>query len=200
MYGLLKVARAQEVVSRQLKAMEGNASVDGKNLGGAKKPVSGKEAKKLLSGDRDKKKICFSCGCDGHFQGDKKCPAHDQVCRKCGRIGHFYFRCPQGHPRRGGRFDKNAVTGRGSYRNGCVRNKFREANFVEDERLSAGPVRRESPDYAFSIGQNSDILSPARSVVTLTVGGVDLADVLRSYLQPDGPANMGLVESQRNPV
>ena len=183
--GLLKVARAQEAVSRQLKAMEGNASstgqvnaVGGKNSGGAKKPASGKEAKKSPSGDRDKKKICFGCGREGHFQGDKKCPAHDQACRKCGRIGHFYFRCPQGHHRRGGRFDKNAGTGRGSYRNGCDRNKFREANFVEDEHLSAGPIRRESPDYAFTIGQNNDILSPDRGMVTLTVGGVDLADVL----------------------
>ena len=115
--GLLKVARAQEAVSRQLKAMEGNASstgqvnsVGGKNSGGAKKPSSGKEAKKSPSGDRDKKKICFGCGREGYFQGDKKCPAHDQACRKCGRTGHFYFRCPQGHPRRGGRFDRNAET------------------------------------------------------------------------------------------
>ena len=100
---------------------------------------------------------------------DKKCPVHDKACRKCGRTGHFHFRCPQGHPRRGGRFDMNAGTGRGSYRNGCDRNKF---------RLSAGPIRRESPDCAFTIGQNSDILSPDRGMATLTVGGVDLAGVL----------------------
>ena len=113
--GLLKVARAQEAVSRQLKVMEGNASSTGqvnavgwKNSGGAKKPVSGKEAKKSPSGHRDKNKICFGCGPEGHFQGDKKCLAHDQAYRKCGRTGHFYFRCPQGHPWRGGRFDKNA--------------------------------------------------------------------------------------------
>ena len=51
--GLLKVARAQEAVSRQLKETEGNTSstgqvnaVGGKNSGGAKKPVSGKETRK----------------------------------------------------------------------------------------------------------------------------------------------------------
>ena len=76
--GLLKVARAQEAASPQLKAMEGNASstgqvntVGGKNSGGAKKPVSGKEAKKSPSGDRDKKKICFAVDEKDIFKGTR---------------------------------------------------------------------------------------------------------------------------------
>ena len=66
-------------------------------------------------------------------------------------------------------------TGRGGSCNG--RDVGNEANYVEGERLSAGGVR-QSPDFAFTVGQSSDHLSSDNGVVTLNVGGLDLSNVL----------------------
>ena len=40
-------------------------------------------------------RVCYACGLDGHFSGDKWCPARGQACRRCGGIGHFRVRCPK---------------------------------------------------------------------------------------------------------
>ncbi|XP_065088042.1 uncharacterized protein K02A2.6-like [Ochlerotatus camptorhynchus] len=36
---------------------------------------------------------CYRCGRKNHYGNDPKCPAKDQRCNKCNRIGHFYKRC-----------------------------------------------------------------------------------------------------------
>ena len=41
-----------------------------------------------------KGKKSFTCNQEGHFSGDKKCPAGHRACRMCGVIGHFRVKCP----------------------------------------------------------------------------------------------------------
>ena len=105
---LLKIVRSQEAVNRQLKVM-GNNSADQES--DQVNAVGGKSDENTR---REKRKECFSCGQEGHFSGDKKCPARGQVCRKCGGIGHFKVKCFQVHRRsgsRGGRGGRGAAGG-----------------------------------------------------------------------------------------
>ena len=115
---LLKIARAQEAVSRQLKEMEQNSNQGHENAVGRKTSGGAWNARgaRNLGGAWNARganggkrpKICFGCGRDGHFAGDKSCPARDQACRKCGKKGHFQIRCTQSH--RGG--ERRLRTGR----------------------------------------------------------------------------------------
>ena len=119
---LLKVARAQEALSCQLKEMEINSSssqvkaVGGKNAactrnaGGrrnivdVRETVKGKDSKRL--------KICYGCSQEGHSARDKKSPACNQPCRRCGKIGHFQIKCLQIHHQNGrGKFERKTRTG-----------------------------------------------------------------------------------------
>ena len=52
--------------------------------------------------DGRKANICFGCGQEGYFSGDKKCPVRGRACRKCGGIGHFKVKCFQVQQRSGG--------------------------------------------------------------------------------------------------
>ena len=65
----------------------------------------------------------------------EKCCSREER-RKCGKIGHFPFKCSQVHRLNGrGKFERKSGTG-GSYRSG--RERGTEANFAEGERFSAG--------------------------------------------------------------
>ena len=66
---LLRIARSQQAVDRQMKMMMSNAGADQVDVVGGSKRSS-------------RSKICFACDEDGHFSRDKRCPA-----RKCGEIG-----------------------------------------------------------------------------------------------------------------
>jgi len=134
-------------------------------VGNARNAVGGKDGKKP--------KICYGCGHEGHFAGDKKGRAREQACRKSGRIKHFQFKCRDGEDKG----IKKAGTGRERFRGGRFRDRNNKANFVEDERLSAGVVR-QSPEFAFTVCQRSDHLNSSNGAVSLTVGGVDLPNVL----------------------
>ena len=90
---LLKVGRALEAVTRQLKEMEANSNSSQVNTVGGKNAARGRNAggarnvgdvRKAFGGKKIKKpKICYGCGREGHFAGDKKCPARDQAGSKC---------------------------------------------------------------------------------------------------------------------
>ena len=132
-----------------------------------------------------KGKTCFSCGQEGHFSQDKKCPARGQTCRKCGGTGHFRAKCPQLYQRDGGHSGSRGTNstggqGRGG-RSGPGRGRGerggrREANLVT--RDFATPVNPQSPDYAFSVGQLNGRELQRSPLVTLVIGGVDVPDVL----------------------
>ena len=190
---LLRIARSQEAVDRQMKVMGTNASANQVNAVGGKSSMNKHSARV---------KICFGCGQDGHFRGDKKCPARGQACRRCGGIGHFMVRCPplQGRTRgefRGSTSGGRRIIGRGrgaaSGGGGQIRGgkstagggrfrsgRTRETNQVvggDDGEQFTGPVQR-SPDYAFLVEQCVDQVKQDSGLVTLIIGGVDLADVL----------------------
>ena len=76
---LLRIARSQEAVDRQLTQY----STDQVNnqLTDCVNAVGDKSDGNTHSG---KGKKCFSCDQEGHFSGDKKCPARDRACRVCG--------------------------------------------------------------------------------------------------------------------
>ena len=79
---LLRIARLQEAVDRQMKVMVSNAGADQVNVVGGNKRLA-------------RSRVCYACGLNGYFSGDKRCPACGQACRRCGGIGHFRVRCPQ---------------------------------------------------------------------------------------------------------
>ena len=83
---LLRIARSQEAVDRQLKQY--NDQVDQNQVNVVNGKGDGKKTHR-------KGKTCFSCGQEEHFSQDKKCPARGQTCRKCGGTGHFRAKCPQ---------------------------------------------------------------------------------------------------------
>ena len=125
----------------------------------------------VRGGKRPKK--CFGCEREGHFARDKSCPARDQACRKCGKIGHFQITCMQGHRNEGKRFKKvKSGSGRGSNRS--RRDVVNEANSVGSETFSA----RQSPNFTFKIGQTFGNLTSDNGEVTLNVGEVDLPNAL----------------------
>ena len=195
---LLKIARPQEAVSRQLKEMDQNSNQSHVKAVGGKKSDGAWNTREARTGDGSwnargarnvggtrnaggarggkKPKICFGCGREGHFAGDKSCPARDQACRRCGKIGHFRVRCTQGHRNGGKKSEKgNSGTGRGNNRSGRAADN--EANSVGSENFSASGAR-QSPDFAFAVGQTGNHLSSDNGVVTLSVGEVELPDVL----------------------
>ena len=180
---LLRVARSQEAVDRQLKQYSTDQADNQVNA------VSGK-----LDGNKNprKGKTCFSCGQEGHFSQDKKCPARGQKCRKCGETGHFKVKCPQLHQRSGthsgsrGPKSSRGGHGRGSRSAGGLGRGGRECggretNLVtgrpspgeEDKGDFATPGHSQRPDYAFSVEQVNDRKEQRSALVTLVIGGVD---------------------------
>ena len=189
---LLRIARSQEAVDRQLKQY-GTDQVNNQ-LTDQVNAVGDKSGGNTRSGKGKKR---FSCDQEGHFSGDKKCPARDRACRICGVIGHFKVKCPQARQRGGGdsgsRGDKgskgadggrrNTWSGRGSGRGrrgrGCGRSQ--ETNLVADGNHGeepTRPVQRSSPEFAFSVEQLTGHERQSSDLIALTVGGVAVPDVL----------------------
>ena len=190
---LLRIARSQEAVDRQLKQYStdqvNNQLTDQVNA------VGDKSGGNTRSG---KGKKCFSCDQERHFTGDKKCPVRDRACRIWGVIGHFKVKCPRARKGGGGdsgsRGDKgdkgadggrrNSWSGRGGGRGGRGRGRGRgrlqETNFVADGNHGEEPTRpvQHSPEFAFSVEQLTDHERQSSSLITLTVGGVAVPDVL----------------------
>ena len=92
---LLKIARTQEAVNRQMKVMvNANASAS---------QVSAVSVKTSGNTHSNRVKKCFSCGLEGHFKGDYKCPARGKACTECGDYDHFRNQCSWVHRHGGGR-------------------------------------------------------------------------------------------------
>ena len=183
---LLRVARSQEAVDRQLKQYSTDQADNQVNAVGGR-----------LYGNKNprKAKTCFSCGQEGHFSQDKKCPARGQTCRKCGETGHFKVKCPRLHQlsrtHSGSRGPESSRGGRG--RGGRSAGGLgrggrggRETNLVtgrpspgeEDKGDLATPGHSQRPDYAFSVEQVNDHKEQRSALVTLVIGGVNVPDVL----------------------
>ncbi|PFX12923.1 Uncharacterized protein K02A2.6 [Stylophora pistillata] len=188
---LLRVARSQEAVDRQLKQYNTD-QVDRVNA------VRGK-----VDGDKNPRKLktCFSCGREVHFIQDWRCLARGQTCGKMRYDKPFQSQMPhliqrggaqsgfkgtrnsRGEHGRGGRgaggFGRG---GRGRGRGGLGQ----EANLVtrrpalreEDKKDFARPGRQSRPDYAFSVEQLDDHREERSALVTLIIGGVYVPDVL----------------------
>ncbi|XP_068758051.1 uncharacterized protein [Montipora capricornis] len=188
---LLRVARSQEAVDRQLKQY-GTDQVSNQ-LTGQVNAVGDKSDGNTRS---EKEKKCFSCDQEGHFSGDRKCPARDRACRMCGIIGHFRVKCPRARQRGGGgsgsRGDKGGKGAGGGRRNTGSRrgdgrgrrNRGRggsqETNLVADGSYSEGPTGpvQQSPEFAFTVEQLTGHERKSSDLITLIVGGVTVSDVL----------------------
>ena len=191
---LLRIVRSQEAVDRQLKQY-GTDQVNNQ-LTDQVDAVGDKSGGNTRSG---KGKKCFSCDQEGHLSGDKKCPVPDRACRMCGVIGHLKVKCPRARQRDGGdsgsRRDKgskgadggrrNTWSGRGSGRGrrgrGRGRGRSQETNLVADRNPGeepTRPVQDSSPEFAFSVEQLTGHERQSSDLITLTVGGVAVPDVL----------------------
>ena len=98
-----------------------------------------------------KKGKCFRCGREGHHAKDKECPARNETCRKCNKVGHFQAQCRT----------KIGVTGN------VLQRKSRNVNAVEIENDDEG-------EYAFVV----DDRGVCNGCVDVCVGGVMLPNVL----------------------
>ena len=107
LYDLLRIARSQVAVDRQLKQFSGDQMNNQANDQGNNQKNDQVNAVGGRSDGR-KGKISFGCGQEGHFSGDKKCSASGRACRKCGSIGHFKVKCPQVQQRRSGELGSRA--------------------------------------------------------------------------------------------
>ena len=180
---LLRIARSQEAVDRQMKVMVSSAGADQVNVVGGNKRSA-------------RSRVCYACGLDGHFSGDKRCPARGQACRRCGGIGHFRVRCPQVMQRGSGEWRGATSSGRNGPSRGKgvargdkagARSRFqskpvkpREANRVVCESVCQQPSSpvQQSPEYAFSVERPGDQAIEKSGSVSLVVGGVHLGEVL----------------------
>ena len=143
---LLRVARSQEAVDRQLKQYS-TGQVDNQVFAVGGKVDGNKNARKG--------KTCFSCGQEGHFSQDKRCPARGQTCRKCGGTGHFKVKCPQLYQRSGnylgskgtkscrGGQGRGKRNGGGRGRGGRERSEGQETNFVTGRSISGEEDNRD---------------------------------------------------------
>lgn len=191
---LLRIARSQEAVDRQLKQFSADQMSNPANDQGNNQKNDQVNA---VGGKLDgrKAKICFGCGREGHFSGDKKCPARGRACRKCGVIGHFKVKCPQVQQRSGGELrsrtkvpDRKGATGGGRRGGGNrggdggrrERGATRETNLVAGGSQGGEPPGfvQYRPEFAFSVEQSSGRRTLSGGLVTLVVGGVDVPDVL----------------------
>ena len=180
---LLRIARSQEAVDRQMKVMVSNAGANQINVVGGNKRSA-------------RSRVCYACGLDGHFSGNKWCPAHGQACLRCGGIGHFRVRCPKVMQRGSGELRGTTSSGRNGPSRGMgvargdkagARSRFqskpvkpREANRVLCQSVRQQPSSpvQQSPEYAFSVERPGDLAVEKSGSVSLVVGGVHLGEVL----------------------
>ena len=177
---LLRIARSQEVVDRQLKQY--TDQVDQNQVNGVNGKGDGNKTHR-------KGKTCFSCGQEGHFSQDKKCPARGQklagsaVERVISKLNALNFISVAVGIR-----DREERRIAGVDKAGEARVPVdpvevevndggrREANLVTGDFATS--VNPHSPDYAFSVDQLNGRELQRRPLVTLVIGDVDVPDVL----------------------
>jgi hypothetical protein len=187
---IMDTARAQEAVDHQVKVMETKTTAIHVNR------VTNQYDSRQIS----KGKECFACEHQGHFAKDKKCPAQGQVCKQCGKLGHFKAKCMQGRDdwkslnvdrshrrqqdcsrdfKRGGRGGQS-FGNRGHHTSG-PRMNFHQTKTTKqnsntncvDERARA--ENENSPHYAFAV---EDEYNFDKGIVTLNIGGIEVNDIL----------------------
>ena len=98
---------------------------------------------------------CFRCGRQGHYAKDKECPARNQSCRNCNKMGHFQSQC----------------------RTKSKSNSGPRVHSVNSRRVNTVEVEADSEDdngYAFVVDEGDT----TGGCVDICIGGVVLHNVL----------------------
>ena len=174
---LLVIARAQEAVDRQLKALDSSSNNIETNFVGKSSSSCGNgkvPGQRNVGIGQNQGKSCFNCGRQGHFARDKVCPARGQTCKKCGGVGHFKVKCPKASGN-----SKHDVGHHSKEKGNGFQNRSRKNRQVnqisEDPREDNVLAEQPSRDYAFAVKRDSE---SSTGTVALIVGGVEVPDVL----------------------
>ena len=160
---LQDVAGAFEAVDLQMKAIENpGASTDAPvNVVNKNKPKWKGKGKDSVTGrttsHRQTEQRCYRCNGHGHFARGAQCLARDQVCKQCGKCGHYAMCCKT----KGSRKPKWKTS---DTTNPKVKTCYKVTGNSQGENRD---------DYAFTVDNTGN----ESGVVDLKVGGVAITSI-----------------------
>ncbi|XP_064469773.1 uncharacterized protein K02A2.6-like [Ornithodoros turicata] len=141
---------------------------------------------KQPDGKNKPRAICYRCGSTSHLANNEKCPARQQRCRKCHKLGHFQVMCQS----RKNADDKNV---RYCHGEDTTKNDY-EILKVNKDRLSNGGI------YVNVIisGTTLNFLVDTGSTVSLIPENVYKEALSQKF--PLSPANVNLLDYSRQQI
>ena len=160
---LQDVARAFEAVDLQMKAMEtpSECCQQKTSQNGKEREMTVLLEEQHLTGKRNRD---ATVAIDGHFARDAQCPARNQVCKRCGKRGHYAV-C-----------GKTQGSGKPKWKTSDTNNQKVKICY----KVTGNSQGENRDDYAFTVDNTGN----ESGVVDLKVGGVAITSILIDLGQP----------------